>query len=157
MSTVPPETELPGWQLGVQLLLASRALFEELHRRLADAGHDRLRPAHGFLFQALGAGGATASEVAVRLGVTKQAARLVIEELAGLGYLERGQDPGDLRRRPVLLTARGEDALRSSEAILDELRDELVTQLGSSRLAQGSEVLRAIGGRYGPVPLRPVW
>lgn len=89
------ELRFPGWKLGVQLLLASRALFDELHRRLAAAGHDHLRPAHGFLFQALGPNGATASEVAPCLGVTKQAARLVVEELTGLGYVERGEDPDD--------------------------------------------------------------
>ena len=67
--------DAPGWLLGVQLLFASRALFDELHRRLAAAGHNRLRPPHGFLFQALGPDGATASifdelrdEVAAELG-----------------------------------------------------------------------------------------
>ncbi len=147
----------PGWQLGVHLLLASRALFDELHRRLAATGHDRLRPAHGFLFQAVRPDGATASEIAARLGVTKQAARLMVEELARLGYVERGVDPGDRRRRPIGLTHRGEDALRRSEAIFDALRDELAGDLGQARLAGGLEVLSAIEARYGPVPLRPVW
>ena len=147
----------PGWALGVGLLLASRALFDELHRRLAQAGHDRLRPAHGFLFQALGTGGATASEVAGRLGITKQAARLMIDDIAALGYVERGIDDRDGRRRPVRLTARGEDALRRSEAIFDELRDELVDDLGAGGLHDGLRLLGVIEDRYGPVPLRPVW
>jgi DNA-binding MarR family transcriptional regulator len=149
--TAPPDP--PGWQLGVGLLLASRALFDELHRRLAAAGHDSLRPAHGFLFQALGPDGATASEIAARLGVTKQAARLTVEELAALGYVERGADPHDARRRPVRLTARGEDALRRSEAIFDELAEEL----GPDGVAAGLELLAAIDARYGPAPLRPLW
>ncbi len=154
---MPSDADFPGWTLGVQVLLASRALFDELHRRLAAAGHERLRPAHGFLFQALGPNGATASEVAPRLGVTKQAARLVVEELTGLGYVERGEDPDDGRRRPVRLTARGEDALRRSEAIFDELRRELAAELGPALLAEGLQLLDAIDGRYGPAPLRPVW
>jgi DNA-binding MarR family transcriptional regulator len=149
--------EPPGWVIGVGLLAASRALFDELHRRLAQAGHDRLRPAHGFLFQALGERGATASEVAVRLGVTKQAARLMIDDLAALGYVERGTDPADARRRPVRLTARGEDALRRSEAIFDDLRDELLATLGDRGLTDGLRLLGTIEDRYGPVPLRPVW
>jgi DNA-binding MarR family transcriptional regulator len=148
---------VPGWALGVGLLLASRALFDELHRRLAAAGHDRLRPAHGFLFQAVGEHGATASEIAARLGITKQAARLVVDDLAALGYVERGADPADGRRRPVRLTARGYDALRRSEAIFDELRDELVPAVGPQGLADGLRLLGAIEARYGPVPLRPVW
>lgn len=154
---MPPDADVPGWQLGVELLLASRALFDELHRRLAAAGHSGLRPAHGFLFQALGPHGATASEIAARLGVTKQAARLVVEELAALGDVVRGEDPDDGRRRPVRLTARGEDALRRSVAIFDELRDELVAELDPARLADGSRLLVAIDHRYGPASLRPVW
>jgi DNA-binding MarR family transcriptional regulator len=157
VSSVPTVDDTPGWQLGVQLLLASRALFEELHRRLALAGHDDLRPAHGFLFQALGADGATASEIAARLGVTKQAARLIVGELADLGYVERGEDPGDRRRRPVRLTAHGAEALRRSAEIFDELRDEVAAEIGPARLAEGIRLLAGIESRFGPAPLRPVW
>lgn len=139
------------------MLLASRALFDELHRRLAADGHDGLRPAHGFLFQALGENGASASEIAGRLGVTKQAARLVVEELVALGYVERSKDPDDGRRRPVRLTARGEDALRRSREIFNELRDDLVADIGSEGLAEGLGLLRAIDDRFGPAPLRPLW
>lgn len=147
----------PGWMLAVELLLASRALLDELHRRLALAGHGELRPAHGFLFQALGVDGAGASEIAARLGVTKQAARLMVDELAAAGYVERGEDPGDARRRPVRLTSRGVDALRRSATIFDELRDELAADAGSAAIADAMRVLTAIGARYGPAPLRPVW
>jgi DNA-binding MarR family transcriptional regulator len=143
--------------LGVELLLASRALFDELHRRLAAAGHDGLRPAHGFLLQAVGDGGAGASEVAARLGVTKQAARLMIEELLAAGYVELSVAPGDARRRPVRASARGREVLRRSEEIFDALRDELAAQVGPETLAAGLRLLSAIENRYGPVPLRPVW
>jgi DNA-binding MarR family transcriptional regulator len=149
--------DTPGWLLGVRLLLASRALFDELHRRLAVAGHDGLRPAHGFVFQALGPTGATASEIAERLGVTKQAARLIVDELAGLGYVERTEDRDDARRRPVRLTPRGEDALRCSEDAFDDLRAELAAELGAETLTEGMRLLAMIETRYGPVPLRPVW
>ena len=81
----------------------------------------------------------------------------MIDDLAALGFVERGADPRDGRRRPVRLTARGEDALRRSEAIFDELRDELLPALGSGGLAGGLHLLGAIEDRYGPVPLRPVW
>jgi DNA-binding MarR family transcriptional regulator len=152
-----PIDDAPGWLLGVRLLLASRALFDEVHRRLAQAGHAALRPAHGFVFQALGPAGATASEIAERLGVTKQAARLIVEELAGLGYVERTEDPADARRRPVRLTSRGEDALRRSEQAFDELCAELATELGRQTMTEGMRLLATIEARYGPVPLRPVW
>jgi len=89
--------------------------------------------------------------------MTKQAARLVVDELARLGYVERGQDPADGRRRPVRLTSRGDDALRQSEAIFDELRDELAGELGSAAIGDGLRLLAAIDMSYGPAPLRPLW
>jgi DNA-binding MarR family transcriptional regulator len=152
-----PDDETAGWLLGVRLLLASRALFDELHRRLAQAGHERLRPAHGFVFQAVGPAGATASEIAETLGVTKQAARLIVEELVGMGYVERTEDPDDARRRPVRLTARGEEALRRSADAFDALREELVAEVGTETVTEGTSLLAAIETLYGPVPLRPVW
>lgn len=45
-------------------------------------------------------------------------------ELEALGYVTRPLDPHDARRRPLVLTARGGDALQRSAAIFDELRDE---------------------------------
>jgi DNA-binding MarR family transcriptional regulator len=153
---LPAPGDAHGWVLGVRLLLASRALFDELHRRLAAAGHDGLRPAHGFLFQSVGTRGATASEIAARLGMTKQAARLVVDELVDLGYVERRRDEQDARRRPVVLTARGQDALRRSEAIFEDLRAELEAELGPQAVAGGMRLLEAIDARFGPAPLRPV-
>lgn len=149
--------EEAGWELAVGLLAASRALLDELHRRLAAAGHPGLRPAHGFIFQSIGSDGATASEIAGRLGVTKQAARLILDELVGLGYVARGVDPVDGRRRPVYLTGRGARALTLSAAIFDELRDALVGDLGQPALSAGIRLLGAIDDRYGPAGLRPVW
>ena len=46
-----------------------------------------MRPAHGYAFQAIGAYGATATELGRRLGVTKQAAGQMVDELVRLGYV----------------------------------------------------------------------
>jgi DNA-binding MarR family transcriptional regulator len=89
--------------------------------------------------------------------VTKQAARLMIEELLAAGYVEPSEAPGDARRRPVRPSARGREVLRRSEQIFDALRDELAAQVGPETLASGLRLLGAIKNRYGPVPLRPVW
>jgi DNA-binding MarR family transcriptional regulator len=146
-----------GWVLAVKLLLGSSALFTELHRRLADAGHPQLRPAHGFVFQTLGPSGATASEVAAKLGVTKQAARLVLAELAELGYIDYRSDPNDARRRPAHLTRRGREALSASAATFEQLREEVVDVTSAPAMRSALQVLGAIDARYGPAGLRPVW
>ena len=136
------------------ILRAGRAAIDELHRRLAQRGHPDVRPAHGYAFQAIGREGTTAGELGQRLGVTKQAAGQMVDDLIRLGYVERGPDPSDGRRRLVTLTPRGVDCLRASAQIFDELLTEW--------RAQGDDVDAAItaldglaelyGGR-----LRPIW
>lgn len=147
-----------GWELGVGLLAAARALFDELHRRLAEQGHADLRPAHGYAFQAMGASGATASELAARLRISKQAAGQMTAELERLGYVRRRTDSADARRRPLVLTARGVDALSRSEAILADLRREWASRAGASSLDEAAATLDRLVELYGQEGnLRPVW
>src|ERR1700742_755834 len=148
--------DFAGWELGVQLVLASRTLFDELHRRLAQRGHESLRPAHGFVFQSIG-NGATASEIGERLGITKQAARLILDELEQLGYITRARDPADGRRRPARLTTRGVQALEDSEAVFDELKREIAVVRGGADLAQGMRLLEVIQNLCEPGALPQVW
>ncbi|MFY1692146.1 MarR family transcriptional regulator [Plantactinospora sp. WMMB782] len=49
---------------------------------------------HGLVFQALRGGGATGTELADRLGVTKQAAGQIVDDLERRGYLRREPHPG---------------------------------------------------------------
>ena len=70
-----------GYELAVLLMLALRALVDEVHTRLAAAGFDDLRPAHGFAFQRLAPDGATGNDLAEHLGITKQAASVMIDYL----------------------------------------------------------------------------
>lgn len=136
------------------ILRAGRAAIDELHRRLAERGHPDVRPAHGYAFQAVGTAGTTAGELGQRLGVTKQAAGQMVDELVRLGYVDRTPDPGDGRRRLITLTPRGFDCLRASAEIFDELLAEW--------RAQGDDVdaaITALGGLtelYGG-GLRPIW
>src|SRR5262245_15038829 len=112
---------MPGWLVVEAILRAGRAAIEQLHRRLAERGHPDVRPAHGYAFQAIGVDGTTAGELGVRLGVTKQAAGQMVDELVRLGYVVRESDPADGRRRLVKLTPRGIDCLRASADVFEEL------------------------------------
>jgi DNA-binding MarR family transcriptional regulator len=147
-----------GWELGVGLLMAAGALFDELHRRLAEHGHADLRPAHGYAFQAMGSTGATTSELAGRLHVTKQAAGQMAAELERRGYVRRGTDPADARRRPLVLTTRGVDALSRSAAIFADLQREWAARAGGSNVEEAATTLDALVELYGQDGrLRPVW
>lgn len=137
-------TDPPGFELPLRLLLGFRVLIDALHAELARQGHPDMRPVHGFVMQAVGADGTTAVELGRRLGVTKQAAAKHIETLERLGYLRRGADPADARRKLVRLTDHGLDALLRSARIFDELRAGWAETLGADRLRALEEDLRAV-------------
>ncbi|MCO6003929.1 winged helix DNA-binding protein [Actinoallomurus purpureus] len=139
----------PGFELPLLLLAGFRALIDELHAELARQGHPHARPVHGFAMQAIGPGGASASEVGRRLGVSKQAAGKTIDRLEEIGYAERVDDPADGRRKLVRLTPRGVDALTRSAAIFDRLRSHWAAALGADRLADLEDALRAMTGPTG--------
>ncbi|MEU1689381.1 MarR family winged helix-turn-helix transcriptional regulator [Micromonospora sp. NPDC005707] len=132
----------PGFALPLLLLAGFRALIDDLHAELARQGHHELRPAHGFVLQAVGPAGTTASDLGQRLGVSKQAAGKTVDRLVALGYLERADDPADARRKLVRMTARGHDGLRRSAIVFDELRDRWVATLGADRVAAIEDDLR---------------
>jgi len=134
----------PGFELPLLLLAGFRALIDELHAELARQGHPHVRPVHGFAMQAIGPGGATASEVGRRLGVSKQAAGKTIDRLEELGYAERVDDPADGRRKLVRLTGRGIDSLDRSAVIFDGLRARWAAALGPGRLADLEDALRTM-------------
>ncbi|NUK87737.1 MarR family winged helix-turn-helix transcriptional regulator [Streptomyces lunaelactis] len=134
----------PGYELPLLLFAGFRSLIDRLHAELAEQGHPDVRPAYGFAMQAIGAGGATASEVGRRLGVSKQAAGKTVDRLVALGYADRTDDPADARRKLVRLTPHGIDALARSAAIFDELRAEWAGALGAGRVREIEESLRTV-------------
>ena len=148
----------PGYELPLLLLAGFRAVIDEAHAELAARGHPGLRPGHGFALQAVGTFGATAADVGRRLGVSKQAAGKTIDRLAELGYVTRaGEDGGDRRRKLILLTDRGREALTMSAEAFGRVRDRWAADLGRDRVAALETDLRAVASGQ---PLRldlPGW
>jgi DNA-binding MarR family transcriptional regulator len=138
------EPQAPGFELPLRLLLGFRVLIDELHAELARQGHPDTRPMHGFVFQAIGPGGTTAAELGRRLGISKQAAGKTIDALEQLGYVERGADPADARRKVVRLTARAVDFLDRSARIFDDLRARWAGVIGADRLRAMEADLRKV-------------
>ena len=76
------------------MLAASRALVDGISARVRASGFGDVRPAHGFAFARLSAGGATITQLAEHLDVTRQAAAQLVEELIAKGYVERRRTRG---------------------------------------------------------------
>ncbi|GAA2320183.1 MarR family winged helix-turn-helix transcriptional regulator [Glycomyces scopariae] len=124
----------PGHELPLRLFAAFRAAVDAVHDDLARAGHEHLRPMHGFVFQAIGTRGTTAVELGARLGVSKQAAGKTIAALERQGYVERAPDPHDARRKAVRLTDAGRDVLDRSARTFARVRAQWADTLGPDRL-----------------------
>ncbi|MEY9858823.1 DNA-binding MarR family transcriptional regulator [Catenulispora sp. GAS73] len=138
-SALPPR----GSDLPLLLLLGFRALIDDVHAELAEAGHPAFRPLHGITFKAIG-DGVTASELGRRLGVSKQAAGKTIEGLEREGYVERVADPADARSKIIQLTARGTEVQQRAFEVMARLRARWAEQLGEEQMVAIEEGLRAM-------------
>jgi DNA-binding MarR family transcriptional regulator len=116
-----------------------------------------MRPAHGDAFQAIGEQGVTASQLGQALGITKQAAGQMVDELVALGYVRRDPDPADARRKRVTLTARGIDALARSAVVFEELCGEWDRRLPAGLTRDDLLAALRAGNGDAPRALRPVW
>jgi len=133
-----------GYELPLLLFGGFRSIIDELHAELGRHGHQDLRPAHGFAMQAIGVGGATATDVGRRLGISKQAAGKTVERLEALGYVRRAGDGADRRRKLVHLTPRGIEALTLSAAIFSDIRARWAQALGRPRVDDMEAALRVM-------------
>lgn len=154
------EDPLAEAELTFLLGMAFQLVLTEFNTRLADAGYSDLRPIHGMAFQALRGSGATSSELAERLGVTKQAAGQIVDDLESRGYVRREPHPDGGRRKLVVLTGKANEHLAIAGRTLHTLERQLGRRLGDPKLAElRTDLARLIRDLAGdtPPPLRPIW
>jgi len=139
--------------LSAVLLAAAGDLTQRINEGVVARGFEA-RPAWGFAFTRLAPDGATVTELAAHLGVTKQGASQLVDEIVRKGYAERRPHPGDARARLVVLTERGWACTRAAEEAAAEAVSAWVDVLGESEV----RALRERLGRIAPCgPIRPTW
>ncbi|MFB7335587.1 winged helix-turn-helix transcriptional regulator [Streptomyces adustus] len=139
--------------LAAALLAAAGDLTRRVNDGVVARGFEG-RPAYGFAFARLAPDGATVTDLAVHLGVTKQAASQLVDEIVRKGYAERRPHPEDARARLVVLTERGWACTRAAEEAIAEIVQGWAGVLGESEVG----VLRDHLARIAPYgPLRPSW
>ncbi|MFF7793275.1 MarR family transcriptional regulator [Streptomyces sp. NPDC007991] len=140
--------------LSAALLAAAGGLTQRIHEGVVARGFEGLRPAHGFAFARLAPDGATVTDLAAHLGVTKQAASQLVDEMVRKGYAERRPHPEDARARLVVLTGRGWECTRAAEEAAAEAVREWADVLGEGEVRVLGEQLM----RLAPLgPVRPAW
>ncbi|WP_255657619.1 MarR family winged helix-turn-helix transcriptional regulator [Actinoplanes sp. L3-i22] len=140
--------------LPVLLLGAASALVDGIHEGVRARGFTDLRPAHGFAFVRLAPDGATIVDLADHLGVTKQAASQMADELVRKGYVERRPHPADARARLLTLTDRGWACTRAADEAATAVLQPWADALGPAQL---STVRAALTRLTIPGRIRPTW
>jgi DNA-binding MarR family transcriptional regulator len=128
-------------------ILAARLLFaieDELYERLEDAGYGDLRRLHGAVIAHLDEEGTRATELARRSGRHKQIIGRIVDELEGLGYVERRPEQRDRRAKLVVPTERGRKVMRLSDEIIGDIERRQAEAHGADAYADFKHRLRAV-------------
>jgi DNA-binding MarR family transcriptional regulator len=140
--------------LSALVLASANALVDGIQAGVVARGFTDVRPAHGFAFARLAPAGATVSELAAHLGVTRQAAAQLVDELVTKGYVQRRPHPDDRRAQLIMLTERGWACTRAADAAATETVGAWAAVLGTERL----RALRDDLAEIAPAGhLRPAW
>jgi DNA-binding MarR family transcriptional regulator len=146
MTTTRRRRERQEWNpdLGVLAARLHASVREELFERLAESGYEGLHPRHEAVLAYLDEDGVRATELARLAGRHKQVVGKLIDELEGLGYVERRPDPSDRRAKLVAPTARGLEQLRLGDQIVAEIERRHAEAAGRRVYAEFRNVLRSL-------------
>jgi DNA-binding MarR family transcriptional regulator len=135
-----------GPLIGALLRIPWEAVRTRMLTRLHENGFDDLELAHFTVLRYPSPDGARPSELAARLGISKQSLNYLLGELERLGYVERRADPDDLRAKRIVVTRRGRSAAKVIRAAVTELEQEWAEQLGERRFTQLRSLLVELNG-----------
>jgi DNA-binding MarR family transcriptional regulator len=105
-SSANPNDERPPY-VGAMLRVVWQWVRDQLYAGVVAAGYDDLNAAHVALWRYPGLEGQRPSQLADRVGITKQSVNDLLGHLERRGYLSRVPDVADGRARVIRLTARG--------------------------------------------------
>lgn len=136
----------------IMLTIANRCVADRLLQAVSEVDGGQMRPSFGFVLRAVAAEQPTVSQLAELLGVSKQAASRLADDMVAGGFLRRGGDPNDRRRMPLQLTALGVNVRARALAESAAMENELRQRLGDSTVGQFRTVLTDFVERHGAGP-----
>ena len=133
----------------ILIVAANRCVADRLGAAVATVGGETMRPSFGFVIRAVAAEQPTVSRLAELLGVTKQAASRLADDMVSLGYLERAGDPSDRRRTQLRLSLTGERVWVRARAESEAMEAELRERFGDDQVGHLRELLTDFVERHG--------
>jgi DNA-binding MarR family transcriptional regulator len=142
----------PQTLIGTLLAVPNGELQRRVHAGFASAGLADIRPVHATLFARLPEEGCRITELAERLGTTKQAVGYLVAYLEEHGYLERIPDPRDGRAQIVRRTDRGWLVNQTARRMVEQVQADWAERIGADKMEALMELLRdlvdALGFAY---------
>ena len=136
------DTAAPGPPLiGALLRMPWETVRERMLSGLHARGYTDLVAAHLNVLQYPGPENERPSDLATRIGMTKQALNYLLGQMEQLGYLVRQGDDEDQRSRRIRLTARGRAAIAAIRDIVGEVEAEWERRLGARQFGQLKDLL----------------
>src|ERR1700748_316700 len=115
--------------------LAVDAMYVDFRKLLEQSPCTDVRPTHGCVFRFVHGEGMRLTELATKAGLTKQSVGEIVDDLAGLGYLERFPDPTDKRAKLIRLTEKGLEAQAIGFHLFEKLEADWAEAFGAERIA----------------------
>ncbi|MBL0727158.1 MarR family winged helix-turn-helix transcriptional regulator [Piscinibacter sp. HJYY11] len=143
--------DIRNLDIGTLWYLVGQGFNKEVLERLNSEGFADVKVSFGYVVQHLLDGDKTATELAVRMGITQQAASKRIREMLDAGVLElaAGKDRRELR---VALSPLGRTVVARTRAIREEVAQELLADASAADVRAARGLLFAAIERLGMNP-----
>lgn len=132
------------YRFGDLLALARQSWMRQMREGVADLGYHDYRRSDAAVIRALARAPLTIAGVGATLGVTRQAARKVVDGLEARGLVTVAPDESDGRAVSIRLSERGEAYARAVVDVIERLNGELASRVGPEQLRAADSVLRAV-------------
>jgi DNA-binding MarR family transcriptional regulator len=138
---MPPEST--PYRFGDLLARARQSWVNEMAKRLALRGYNEYRRSDAATMRLLAGRPFAIGELGEVLGVTRQAARKVVDQLEARGLARTEREVSDARQLNVVLTPAGRRYAATVTAVIAELNEEVARRLKTDQLLAVDSALRA--------------
>lgn len=132
------------FSFGDLLALSRQSWIKQLTRRLDDLGYRDYRPTDSAAARLLDAGPLSVGQLGWLLGVTRQAARKVIQGLEDRGLATVEPDESDGRKSNAVLTPLGRKYAAAIISVVEELNAKVASSVSPDDFAVAGAVLRSV-------------
>ena len=140
----------PPDHIGWDLVRAARIWFSEFEAEVVAAGYPWFAEARGRIVEHIARDGADQGAIAARAGLTKQAVAQHLDALERDGLIRRVASRADARKRRVIWTEAGRQALQDIDAAKARVENRLRARLGLKTFnALRAGLKETIAGRQG--------